>query len=42
MKDLIALNSEDLNKFGFILGEIKRVQSLLSSITEIPTPSKCN
>ena len=41
MKDLIALDSWDLNEFSFTLGEKKRVQSLLSSITEIPTPSKC-
>ena len=36
------LDSCDLYKFGFSLGEEKRVQSLLSSITEIPISSKCN
>ena len=42
MKDLIALDSWDLNELSLTLGEKKRVQSLLSSITEIRTPSKCN
>ena len=42
MKDLITLDSSDFNKLGFSLGEKRRVQSLLSSITDIPIPSKCN